>query len=81
MKKLLTLLAITGMVSAAAFAAPAMAGDKKDLPSFTELDKDGDGYISASEAGAHEWLAANFAKADTDQDGRLSPSEFLKLVK
>ena len=81
MKKLLALLAITGMCGSAAFAEPALAGDKPELPSFTELDKDVDSYISSDESKANDWLASNFSKADTDQDGRLSPSEYLTLVK
>ncbi|TQV66714.1 EF-hand domain-containing protein [Exilibacterium tricleocarpae] len=75
MKKLLALIAFTGMCGSV------MAGDKGEVPAFTDLDKDADSYISASEAKASDWLASNFSKADTDGDGRLSPSEYLTLIK
>ncbi|HSH29464.1 MAG TPA: hypothetical protein VK971_06100 [Thiohalobacter sp.] len=43
---------------------------------FEALDRDGDGYISAEEAGAHKGLEANWDKADANQDGHLDSSEF-----
>ena len=41
---------------------------------FEEVDKDGDGLVSADEAATVERL--NFAAADTDQDGKLSVDEY-----
>ncbi len=82
MNRLLTLLAVAGICSSAAFAVTAQAGEKlKELPAFSQLDTDADRHISADEAKAHEWLSKNFSKADTDQDGRISQSEYLALVK
>jgi hypothetical protein len=44
--------------------------------SFTALDKDRDGQVSASEAAAHDGLDPSFATADADGDGSVSQSEF-----
>ena len=43
---------------------------------FEQLDKNGDGYISADEAKANPDLAKKFAKADKDSNGKLDISEF-----
>ena len=85
MKRQLITLAI-----AAALAAPALAQspgrtttDPKDsnpaagasAGSFTSMDRNGDGYISRDEAREATW-SSRFSELDTDNDGRLSQSEF-----
>lgn len=44
--------------------------------SFAELDEDGNGFLSRSEAADIPGLEDIFALADRDQDGRLSVPEF-----
>jgi Ca2+-binding EF-hand superfamily protein len=43
---------------------------------FAALDSDGDQSVSREEATANELVSANFAAADTNNDGRLSLAEF-----
>lgn len=43
---------------------------------FDEIDGDGDGYISQSEANVRADITQNWSKADLDKDGRLDVSEF-----
>jgi len=49
-------------------------------PGFNGLDKDRDGYVSRTEAQANPQLAKQFATADTDHDGKLSRTEYLKVM-
>lgn len=59
---------------------PAWAAEELDpqdrSAAFRQLDVDGDGWITVEEAAAHPEVAANFQKADSDHDGRLSSEEF-----
>ncbi len=67
----------TGILFAMTFGAvSAWAG----LPSFDELDRDGNGYISASEATALPCLAENFNRIETESDEGLNRSEFEQAV-
>lgn len=50
--------------------------DNKPVPSFSKLDVDRDGRISADEAAAEPRIAERFGSADRDQDGYLSFAEF-----
>ena len=63
--KTLTLLAL-GLFGFAALA--------QDLPSFEDVDANGDGQITRQEAAAIEGL--DFTAADTNQDGTLSMEEY-----
>jgi Ca2+-binding EF-hand superfamily protein len=47
-----------------------------EVPSFADLDTDGDHVLSQREAAAVPELANVFAVADADLDGRLSVAEF-----
>jgi hypothetical protein len=47
-----------------------------DVPSFADLDKDGDHFLSQPETAAVPELANIFQAADADLDGRLSVAEF-----
>lgn len=49
------------------------------LPAFEEVDTNGDGKITMSEASTHEGLMASFDQADADRDGLLSKAEYEKL--
>lgn len=68
MRTLTTFLAALGF-SAAAFA--------QELPPFEDVDQNGDGMISESEAAAVE--ALEFATADTNQDGQISREEYQQV--
>jgi hypothetical protein len=60
----------------AVFAGASMAA----LPTFAEVDTDGDGKISMKEASSWEGLMVGFDKADVDRDGLLSEAEYKKLT-
>ncbi len=59
----------------AVFAGASMAA----LPTFDEVDTNGDGKITMKEASSHEGLMTSFDKADVDRDGLLSKAEYQKL--
>ena len=45
-------------------------------PAFATLDQDGDASISKSEASGYKLLANDFLKADSDESGAISKSEY-----
>jgi Ca2+-binding EF-hand superfamily protein len=45
-------------------------------PVFETLDANRDGYVSAREANANQAASLAFTRADTNQDGSISESEF-----
>lgn len=45
-------------------------------PSFERADRNRDGFVDKSEAGAVPGLSANFERADRNKDGRLDREEF-----
>lgn len=51
-----------------------------EVPTFNELDRDGDGYISREEAVAVPGLLERFPALDQDGDGRLSPVEYAGIA-
>ena len=55
--------------------APARAGDE---PDFDRADRNKDGFIDKSEAGAVPGLSANFERADRSRDGKLDREEFAR---
>ena len=65
---------------------PAAAGStvraqpQQEAPSFEKLDRNKDGYLDKSEAGAVPGLSANFEKADTIKDGKLDTAEFARAL-
>ena len=62
-------------VMLAVFAGASMAA----LPTFDEVDTNGDGKITMQEASNHEGLMTTFDKADVDRDGLLSEAEYQEL--
>lgn len=53
------------------------AGDTAQIKErFDKLDANHDGYISQTEARAHERLRERWSVADKDKDGKLEASEF-----
>ena len=46
---------------------------------FRELDLNGDGYVSLSEAAGQEAVVTRFDRGDKNRDGKLSPKEFANL--
>jgi Ca2+-binding EF-hand superfamily protein len=77
--------ALALVASAAAFAADEddarVATAESMTPSFTRLDADTDGRISAIEAANNSKVAAGFTSADANKDGYLSKAEYAQLVK
>ncbi|MFW6093299.1 MAG: EF-hand domain-containing protein [Pseudomonadota bacterium] len=57
-----------------------MASDSgSEMPSFSELDTDGDGYLSEEEFQQNAELAELHAELDQDADGQVDESEFAAL--
>jgi hypothetical protein len=67
--------ALASLFVAAALVVAAKAGAEAK-PSFTELDRAGDGYVTLEDAQSHPGLARVFAEADANGDGRLDRTEF-----
>ena len=68
MRSVLAVMAMFGLASAAYAASPA----------FNELDKDHDGMLTKAETATVKGL--DFAKADTNKDGRLDRAEYEAAV-
>lgn len=51
---------------------------RNDIPSFPELDRNGDGRISRQEAAEDSRLGEIFTEVDADGDGELSALEYLR---
>ena len=72
---LTTLAATTSEYGGSSAAAANPASRSSQLPSFQDLDKNKDGYISKSEAKGMSALHKNWRAADTNKDGRIDQSE------
>ena len=85
-KLVLGLSAIVLVASAAVFGdddedSARVATAQSMTPSFTKLDADADGRISAIEAASNSRVAAGFTSADANRDGYLSKGEYAQLAK
>ncbi len=84
-KFVLGMSAMALVASAAAFAgdedSARVATAESVTPSFSKLDADGDGRISAIEAANNSKVAAGFTAADVNKDGYLSKAEYAQLAK
>ena len=58
----------------------AAGASQNDQPSFEHVDRNKDGFVDKSEAGAVPGMSANFERADRDRDGKLNPAEFAKAL-
>lgn len=56
-------------------AAPAETSNTQNMPSFKQLDKNKDGFVSRDEAHKSPSISARFDALDLDGDGKLSRSE------
>jgi hypothetical protein len=83
-KLVLGMSALALVASAAAFAGDEdnarVATAESMTPSFTKLDADADGRISAIEAANNSKVAAGFTSADANKDGYLSKGEYTRLA-
>jgi len=84
MRKLILGVSATALVASAA----AFAQDQDDTRvaaaegvTFTKLDADQDGRISAIEAANNSKVAAGFTASDADKDGYLSKAEFAQMAR
>ncbi len=82
-KLVLGLSALALVASAAAFGGDEdgtrLAAAESTTPSFTKLDADADGRVSAIEAANNSRVAAGFTSADTNKDGYLSKAEYAQI--
>jgi Ca2+-binding EF-hand superfamily protein len=53
---------------------------RAQLHSFENVDRNKDGQVDKSEAGAVPGLSANFEKVDRNRDGRLDRGEFTRAL-
>jgi len=53
-----------------------LSAEEVKTSTFSTMDKDGDGYISITEATGNEQLVRDWAKYDLDSDGKIELSEF-----
>jgi thymidine phosphorylase len=85
MRKLILGLGATAlMASGAAFAEDedsTRVAAAEAAPTFTKLDADQDGRISAIEAANNSKVAAAFTASDADKDGYLSKAEFAQMAR
>ena len=72
-------LAASGAASAADGDPGSSAGAEAMTPSFTRMDADADGRVSAIEAANNSRVAAGFTAADVNKDGYLSKEEYAQL--
>ena len=84
-KLVLGMSALALVASAAAFAQEEdntrVAAAEAATPSFTKLDADADGRVSAIEAANNSRVAAGFTSADANKDGYLSKAEYAQIEK
>ena len=72
-KILITLLCLYSSICFSQAVAPSQS------PSFKNIDKNGDGKITAAEAKAAGIADADFKKADKNGDGNLTADEYLNV--
>lgn len=77
MRYLITTIAMLALACGSVFAQEDMA---ESTPSFSELDADGNGYVSQREAAVLPCLSRNFSNVDKQSDEGLSQSEYSKAV-
>lgn len=75
-RKFLALLGAT----AAAGVLSMTAVQAADLPTFEQLDADGNGSISADEAKANPEVEAMFGQIDVNGDGQVTQEEYAAVV-
>ena len=83
-KLILGMSAMALVASAAAFADEQdntrLAAAESPAATFTKLDADADGRISAIEAANNSKVAAGFTTSDADKDGYLTKAEFAQMA-
>jgi len=77
--KTFSILAVIVLTGLGGVAVPVLAAKAEPPPAFSEVDKNGDGYISQDEAKKWPSLAENFSLLDKSGDGRISKEEYAPL--
>jgi hypothetical protein len=54
--------------------------DKDEHKGFNDMDKNADGFITREEAKGNTELLGKWKEADSNNDGKLSRAEYLKLM-
>jgi Ca2+-binding EF-hand superfamily protein len=77
--KLFSILAVMVSTGFGGVAVPVQAAERESPPAFSEVDKNGDGYISQDATKKWPSLAENFSLMDKSGDGRISKEEYAPL--
>jgi|SRR5690606_35110015 len=70
--------ALLAILLTAATGSTVALADAGQVPSFSSLDKNGDGLLSFAEVADISRISSRFKAADLNQDGYLDRAEFLK---
>lgn len=70
----------TWMTAVAVLVTLGSAGASDGVPTFQNLDQDGNGQVSVDEASARHGLAELMTDYDLNGDGLLNPGEYQKLL-
>lgn len=73
---ILAMMVLTGL---GGVAVPVQAEKREPPPDFSEVDKDGDGYISQDETKEWPSLVENLSLLDKSGDGKISKEEYAPL--
>jgi hypothetical protein len=50
-------------------------------PAWKTMDTHKSGYLTAKDVKSHKWLSKNFTKCNSNQDGRLTETEYASCIK
>lgn len=74
-----SILAVMVLTDLGWVAVPVQAAEREPPPAFSDVDKDGDGYISQDETKEWPSLAENLSLLDKSGDGKISKEEYAPM--